>query len=111
MPGFSTASKSGGAPPHSKTQAKLPRPESRPRFGVRQCSAAFERTLVGLRSKTSLDTNPVAGVVEIDLLVALPGECESETGTAKTTSQTPAPGDIAVFKSKARLDAQVLLLA
>src|SRR6266403_3586459 len=37
--------KSGGAPPHSKTQAKLPRPEWRPRFGVRQCSAAFERAI------------------------------------------------------------------
>src|SRR5204863_9854310 len=42
---LSVASKSGGAPPHSKTQAKSPRPESRPRFGVRQCSAAFERTI------------------------------------------------------------------
>src|SRR6266404_329524 len=42
---YSVASKSGGAPPHSKTQAKLPRPEWRPRFGVRQCSAAFERTI------------------------------------------------------------------
>jgi hypothetical protein len=82
MPSFHAATKSGGAPPHSKTQAKLPRPEWRPRFGVRQCSAAVERTihycfviaiaacgarnpslmlvlhngaLVGLRSKTSLN--------------------------------------------------------
>ena len=45
MPGFSVASKSGGAPPHSKTQAKLPPPEWRPRFGVRQCSAAVERAI------------------------------------------------------------------
>src|SRR5204863_9018595 len=45
---YPIASKSGGAPPHSKTQAKLLRPEWRPRFGVRQCSAAVERTSLNI---------------------------------------------------------------
>lgn len=54
---------------------------------------------------------PGARVVEIDLVVALPREHESEPRTTKTASQTPAPGDIAVLESKARMDAQVLALA
>jgi hypothetical protein len=33
--------KSGGAPPHSKTQARKLNSERRPRFGVRQHSGAF----------------------------------------------------------------------
>jgi hypothetical protein len=57
------------------------------------------------------DGRSVARAVEIDLVVALPREREGEARTTKTTSQTPAPGDIAVFKSKARMDAQVLALA
>jgi hypothetical protein len=34
-------SKSGGAPPHSKTGARSVRSSTRPRFGVRQCFAAL----------------------------------------------------------------------
>jgi hypothetical protein len=34
-------SKSGGTPPHSKTQARILRWERRPRCGVRRCSAAL----------------------------------------------------------------------
>jgi hypothetical protein len=36
------AMKSGGAPPHSKTQASDASTLSRPRYGVRQCSGAFD---------------------------------------------------------------------
>ncbi len=36
------AIKSGGAPPHSRTQARNVRSSKRPRFGLRQCSAALD---------------------------------------------------------------------
>ena len=38
---FEVVMESGGAPPHSKTQATNVSSESRPRFGVRQCFAAL----------------------------------------------------------------------
>ena len=44
-------------------------------------------------------------------MVTLPRQRDDEARTTKTASQTPAPGDIAVFKSKARMDVQVLALA
>jgi hypothetical protein len=49
-----------------------------------------------------------ARVVEINFVVALPRERESEARATKATSPTPAPGDIAVLESKARIDAHVL---
>ena len=54
VPGFSVASKSGGAPPHSKTQAKLP---CLNRGHVLECGSVLPllSALVGLRSKTSLN--------------------------------------------------------
>jgi hypothetical protein len=50
----------------------------------------------------------IASAVEIDLVVALPRERKGEARTTKSAPQTPAPGDIAVLKSKARMDAQAL---
>ena len=49
-----------------------------------------------------------AKVVEIDLVVALPRERKGEARTTKSAPPTPAPGDIAVLESKARIDAHVL---
>ena len=50
-------------------------------------------------------------VVEIDLVVALPGQRKSETGTTQATSPTPAPGDIAMLESKVRMEADMLFPA
>jgi hypothetical protein len=53
----------------------------------------------------------IVRAVEIDLVVSLSGERESETRAAKTASQTPAPGDVAMLQPKARTDANMLLPA
>ena len=90
VPVLSVASKSGGAPPHSKTQAESPHPEWPPRFGVRQCSAALERTihycLVIAIAATRIELESNAASVATGRIVTATPKLRTGTKTATNCS-------------------------
>jgi hypothetical protein len=50
-------------------------------------------------------------IIEIDDLAAFPGERESQPEPSDSPSQPPAPGDMAVLKPKARVNADAIFPA
>src|ERR1044071_4151756 len=85
---FSVAPKSGGAPPHSKTQAKLP---VRNRGHVLECDSVLPllSALVGLRSKTSLNTYRHA-TAPLDRTTCTSGASHSEAATTVASNHSAA---------------------
>ena len=79
--------KSGGAPPHSKTQARNARLQLRPRLGVRQCFAAL-RSMVALRFMKCL---LILAILIGTARVAHPAEESLGTKIKKILAPTPAP--------------------